>query len=465
MTSLRVETSGGSTRRRERCFGFQRGQPDGRRRRRRPGARCERPGAQPHCSRHEDRRGSVRLDARRGKQHRLAPGNRHDGALWFADPTRHVVGRLGEDLQGGIGTGDPGAAGQDEPGACLRVVRRLRGRPGIPLGRGRCARPHRLAARPADASRHRDDPAAVRSGGPHRRRGGGLGHVLLGDTVARIDPARSRIVRMVRVGRGARGVAVGLRVVWVANSIDGTVSRIDPKTNRVVATIPVGHEPGDIAVGPDGVWVTTAVIQARRPGERDDRHRRALRLQGPLLEYPRRHARRGRSRSARARRQARRARSHGRCRGRLDRRASGPARLRLLRRDDRLGARRGATARRRGRRSRPDRPARREPGPRASGLRSTAAGGRVRQRHVVGPLLDPAPNFFSFHSDGAGWTAGLGTYAYRTLGWRHAVSSPTSRTTSSTGHRLPASSRSSARSEGTITKRVWVPAGTQDFSA
>ena len=36
-------------------------------------------------------------------------------------------------------------------------------------------------------------------------------------------------------------------------------------------------------------------------------------------------------------------------------------------------------------------------------------------------LLDPAPNFFSFHGDGADWTAGLGTYAYRTLGWRHAV--------------------------------------------
>lgn len=36
-------------------------------------------------------------------------------------------------------------------------------------------------------------------------------------------------------------------------------------------------------------------------------------------------------------------------------------------------------------------------------------------------VLDPAPNFFSFHTDGAQWTAGLGSYAYHTLGWRNVV--------------------------------------------
>ena len=36
-------------------------------------------------------------------------------------------------------------------------------------------------------------------------------------------------------------------------------------------------------------------------------------------------------------------------------------------------------------------------------------------------LQHQAPNFYSFHGDGAQWMAGLGTYAYRTLGWRNVV--------------------------------------------
>ena len=32
-----------------------------------------------------------------------------------------------------------------------------------------------------------------------------------------------------------------------------------------------------------------------------------------------------------------------------------------------------------------------------------------------------APNFFRFHSDGAQWSAGLGDYAYNTLGWKTAA--------------------------------------------
>ncbi len=78
---------------------------------------------------------------------------------------------------------------------------------------------------------------------------------------------------------------------------------------------------------------------------------------------------------------------------------------------------------------------------------------------------DPAPNFFSFHSDGAGWTAGLGTYAYRTLGWRHAVlvadlEDDVFNWTQAAGFVAEFCSLG-----GTITKRVWVPAGTQDYSA
>ena len=36
-------------------------------------------------------------------------------------------------------------------------------------------------------------------------------------------------------------------------------------------------------------------------------------------------------------------------------------------------------------------------------------------------LHNPAPNFFRFSTDGAQWSAGLGWYAYRKLGWRRAV--------------------------------------------
>jgi branched-chain amino acid transport system substrate-binding protein len=36
-------------------------------------------------------------------------------------------------------------------------------------------------------------------------------------------------------------------------------------------------------------------------------------------------------------------------------------------------------------------------------------------------LDDPAPNVFRFFPDSAQWSAGLGAYAYRTLGWRTAV--------------------------------------------
>jgi branched-chain amino acid transport system substrate-binding protein len=36
-------------------------------------------------------------------------------------------------------------------------------------------------------------------------------------------------------------------------------------------------------------------------------------------------------------------------------------------------------------------------------------------------LHDPAPNVFRFGTDAAQWMAGLGSYAYRVLGWRHAA--------------------------------------------
>jgi branched-chain amino acid transport system substrate-binding protein len=36
-------------------------------------------------------------------------------------------------------------------------------------------------------------------------------------------------------------------------------------------------------------------------------------------------------------------------------------------------------------------------------------------------VVDPAPNFYSFHPDAAQWMGGVGSYAYHTLGWRRAA--------------------------------------------
>jgi YVTN family beta-propeller protein len=58
------------------------------------------------------------------------------------------------------------------------------------------------------------------------------------------------------VGDGPLDVAVGEGGVWVANSLDGTVSRIDLETGEVVATIGIGNAPQRVAVGEGGVWVT-----------------------------------------------------------------------------------------------------------------------------------------------------------------------------------------------------------------
>jgi branched-chain amino acid transport system substrate-binding protein len=79
------------------------------------------------------------------------------------------------------------------------------------------------------------------------------------------------------------------------------------------------------------------------------------------------------------------------------------------------------------------------------------------------PLQDPAPNFFSFHTDGAQWEAGVGAYAYHRLGWRTAV-------TLTRENDVFFWSQSAAfiaefcSLGGHIVKRVSVPPGTTDFS-
>ncbi len=81
----------------------------------------------------------------------------------------------------------------------------------------------------------------------------------LGNAVSQIDPTTSRVVRIIKVGKDPVGVATGDGAVWVTNYKDGTVSRFDPNLARVVATINVGPNPDHVAVGAGGVWVTVHV--------------------------------------------------------------------------------------------------------------------------------------------------------------------------------------------------------------
>jgi DNA-binding SARP family transcriptional activator len=75
------------------------------------------------------------------------------------------------------------------------------------------------------------------------------------DSVAVIDPQRSRLVGHVTVGRRPVALAIGHGSIWVANADDGTVSRIDPDRREVVRTIGIGAPAIDLAVAADAVWV------------------------------------------------------------------------------------------------------------------------------------------------------------------------------------------------------------------
>jgi len=75
------------------------------------------------------------------------------------------------------------------------------------------------------------------------------------DSVAVIDPQRSRVVGHVLVGRRPVALAIGHGSVWVANADDGTVSRIHPDRREVIRTIGIGAPAIDLAVSTDAVWV------------------------------------------------------------------------------------------------------------------------------------------------------------------------------------------------------------------
>ena len=75
------------------------------------------------------------------------------------------------------------------------------------------------------------------------------------DSVAVIDPQRSRVVGHVLVGRRPVALAIGHGSVWVANADDGTVSRIRQDRHEVIRTIGIGAPAIDLAVATDAVWV------------------------------------------------------------------------------------------------------------------------------------------------------------------------------------------------------------------
>ena len=74
-----------------------------------------------------------------------------------------------------------------------------------------------------------------------------------------------------------------------------------------------------------------------------------------------------------------------------------------------------------------------------------------------------APNFYRFGGDGAQWMAGLGTYAYKTLGWRKAA-------ILAEDYSYPYTLAAGFVSEfcslgGQVTKRLWAPLTTTDWSS
>ena len=81
-------------------------------------------------------------------------------------------------------------------------------------------------------------------------------------TLDRIDPATSKVVARVKVGRDScAAIATGFGSIWVpVCGAEPEVVRVDAKTNEVVARIPVNEVLGESGIGVDesGAWLLTA---------------------------------------------------------------------------------------------------------------------------------------------------------------------------------------------------------------
>ena len=79
----------------------------------------------------------------------------------------------------------------------------------------------------------------------------------LGNRVWELDPGTGRIDGSIAVDRDPVGVAVGGGAVWVTSAIDGTVTRIDPRSSRVSGQFATPGTTTQIAFGAGSVWATS----------------------------------------------------------------------------------------------------------------------------------------------------------------------------------------------------------------
>jgi YVTN family beta-propeller protein len=87
---------------------------------------------------------------------------------------------------------------------------------------------------------------------------GGSDVTVAPNSVAVIDPRTNRVMGDVPVGTRPAEIVSGSGSLWVANLDDETVSRIDPTTSRVIRYI---HDPGvsgSLAAAPGATWAMTA---------------------------------------------------------------------------------------------------------------------------------------------------------------------------------------------------------------
>jgi streptogramin lyase len=101
--------------------------------------------------------------------------------------------------------------------------------------------------------------------------------------LTRVDPASSRVVKVIRLSGHPSALGIGPSGVWVRDAGE-LLWRVDPTSNRFVATIGLpssnvdtGEPGGDIAVTEDAVWVSDPAaatvwrIDPRRNQVTDDR--------------------------------------------------------------------------------------------------------------------------------------------------------------------------------------------------
>jgi YVTN family beta-propeller protein len=81
--------------------------------------------------------------------------------------------------------------------------------------------------------------------------------VATSNSLAVIDAESNRVTDVLPIGETPRGVTVGKRFVWAANTADGTVSQVDKKDVSVLHTIGLGAAATDLVEDRGSVWVAT----------------------------------------------------------------------------------------------------------------------------------------------------------------------------------------------------------------